>query len=117
LYLDRRGAALDAEGESLVVRLAGEVATWIPLALLERVVIHGEAVLSSRLLATLWRKDVGLLLISGRHSEPTARLVGWPHDDAALRLSQYQRAVDVAACGVFARQLVAAKHFTRVSSR
>lgn len=109
LYLDRKGAALDAEGESLVVRLAGAVATRIPLAPLERVVVHGEAQLSSRLLAALWRHDIGLLLLSGRHSEATARLVGRPHDDAALRLSQYRRAVDAAACELFARRLVAAK--------
>jgi CRISP-associated protein Cas1 len=109
LYLDRRGAALDAEDGSLVVRLGGAVATRIPLAPLERVVVHGEAVLSTRLLAALWRHDVGLLLLSGRHSEPTARLVGRPHDDAALRLVQYRRAVDRAACRDFGRRLVAAK--------
>jgi CRISP-associated protein Cas1 len=109
LYLDRKGAALDADGGSLVVRLAGEVATRIPLAPLERVVVHGEAVLSSRLLAALWQQDVGLLVLSGRHSEPTARLVGRPHDDAALRLAQYRRAIDPAACRRAARQIVAAK--------
>jgi CRISP-associated protein Cas1 len=109
LYLDRKGAALDAEAGSLVVRLGGAVATRIPLAPLERVVVHGEAVLSSRLLAALWHHDVGLLLLSGRHSEATARLVGRPHDDAALRLAQYRRAVDPAACRAASRRIVAAK--------
>jgi CRISP-associated protein Cas1 len=109
LYLDRNGAALDAEAGSLVVRIGGAVATRIPLAPLERVVVRGEAVLSARLLAALWRHDVGLLLLSGRHSEPTARLVGRPHDDAALRLLQYRRAVDAEACRAAARQIVAAK--------
>jgi CRISPR-associated protein Cas1 len=109
LYLDRNGAALDAEAGSLVVRLGGAVATRIPLAPLERVVVHGEAVLSTRLLAALWRHDVGLLLLSGRHSEATARLVGRPHDDAALRLLQYRRAVDAEACGAAGRHIVAAK--------
>lgn len=109
LYLDRKGAALDAEGSSLVVRLDGAVATRIPLAPLERVVVHGEAVLSSRLLAALWQHDIGLLLLSGRHSEPTARLVGRPHDDAMLRLLQYRRAIDAAACRLAARRVVVAK--------
>jgi CRISPR-associated protein Cas1 len=109
LYLDRKGAALDAEAGSLVVRLAGEVATRIPLAPLERVVVHGEATLSTRVLAALWQHDVGLLLLSGRHGEPTARLVGRPHDDAMLRLLQYRRAVDPDACGRFARGIVAGK--------
>jgi CRISP-associated protein Cas1 len=109
LYLDRKGADLDADGGSLVVRLAGEVATRIPLAPLERVIVHGEAVLSSRLLAALWQHDVGLLVLSGRHSEPTARLLGRPHDDAALRLAQYRRAIDPEACRRAAGRVVAAK--------
>ena len=78
LYLDRKGAALDIDAGSLTVRLGGALATRIPLAPLERVVLRGEAVLSTRVLAELWRRDIGLLLLSGRHSEATARLVGGP---------------------------------------
>jgi CRISPR-associated protein Cas1 len=122
LYLDRKGLALDVEANSLTVRLAspgsprgsgargwGAVATRIPLAPLERVVVHGEATLSTRVLAALWRHDVGLLLLSGRHSEATARLVGRPHDDAMLRLEQYRRALDETVCRGAARRIVAAK--------
>src|SRR5487761_289334 len=109
LYLDRKGAALDAEAGSLVVRLGGDVATRIPLAPLERVVLRGDAVLSTRVLAAFWQKDVGLLLLSGRHSEATARLVGRPHDDVALRLEQYRHAIDAEACRVLAHRIVTAK--------
>jgi CRISPR-associated protein Cas1 len=109
LYLDRKGLVLDVEANSLTVRLGGVVATRIPLAPLERVVVHGEATLSTRVLAALWRHDVGLLLLSGRHSEATARLVGRPHDDALLRLEQYRRALDEAACRTAAHRIVAAK--------
>ncbi len=109
LYLDRKDAALDVENGSLVVRLAGAVATRIPLAPLERIVVHGDAVLSSRLLAALWQHDVGLLLLSSRHSEPMARLVGCPHDDAMLRLQQYRRAIDADACRLAGRRIVAGK--------
>lgn len=109
LYLDRKGAALDVEAGSLVVRLGGEVATRIPLAPLERVVLHGDAVLSTRVLAALWRHNVGLLLLSGRHSEATARLVGRPHDDVMLRLEQYRHAIDAEACRTLAHRIVAAK--------
>jgi CRISPR-associated protein Cas1 len=65
--------------------------------------------LSTRVLAALWRHDVGLLLLSGRRSEATARLVGRPHDDATLRLAQYRRAGDEEACRRAARAVVAAK--------
>src|SRR6201981_2091999 len=109
LYLDRKGAALDVDAGSLTVRVGGEIATRIPLAPLGRVVLRGDAVLSPRVLAELWRHDIGLLLLSGRHSEATARLVGRPHDDAALRLAQYRRAIDPEACRSTAREIVAAK--------
>ena len=109
LYLDRKGAALDIDAGSLTVRLGGELATRIPLVPLERVVLRGDAVLSTRVLAELWRHDIGLLLLSGRHNEATARLVGRPHDDVALRLAQYRRASDAEACRETARHIVGAK--------
>jgi CRISP-associated protein Cas1 len=74
LYLDRKGAALDIDAGSLTVRLGGALATRIPLVPLERVVLRGDAVLSTRVLAELWRHDIGLLLLSGRH---TRRPRGW----------------------------------------
>ena len=64
LYLDRKGAALDIDAGSLTVRLGGALATRIPLVPLERVVLRGDAVLSTRVLAELWRRDIGLLLLS-----------------------------------------------------
>jgi CRISP-associated protein Cas1 len=109
LYLDRKGAALDIDAGTLTVRLGGELATRIPLVPLERVVLRGDAVLSTRVLAELWRHDIGLLLLSGRHNEATARLVGRPHDDVALRLAQYRRASDKAVCRETARGVVSAK--------
>ena len=109
LYLDRKGAALDIDAGSLTVRVGGAVATRIPLAPIERVVLRGQAVLSTRVLAELWRHDVGLLLLSGRHGEATARLLGRPHDDVALRLAQYRRALDREARDRTARQIVGAK--------
>jgi CRISPR-associated protein Cas1 len=109
LYLDRKGAALDIDAGSLTVRVGGEIATRIPLVPLERVVLRGDAVLSTRVLAELWRRDIGLLLLSGRHSEVTARLVGRPHDDVALRLAQYRRASNADACSQTARAIIAAK--------
>jgi CRISP-associated protein Cas1 len=109
LYLDRKGAALDIDAGTLTVRLGGELATRIPLAPLDRVVLRGDAVLSTRVLAELWRHDIGLLLLSGRHGEATARLVGRPHDDVALRLAQYRRASDAEACRETARHIVGGK--------
>jgi CRISPR-associated protein Cas1 len=52
---------------------------------------------------------VGLLVLSGRGGEATARLVGRPHDDVTLRLAQYRASLDASANAARARALVAAK--------
>jgi CRISPR-associated protein Cas1 len=49
------------------------------------------------------------LVALGRHNEATARLVGRPHDDVALRLAQYRQAIDTEACRLAARRIVGAK--------
>jgi CRISPR-associated protein Cas1 len=94
VYVDRKHAELAAEGNALVVRVPGERATSLPLPTIERLVVRGPARLDTRLLAELWRQDAGLLLLSGRRNEPTARLLGRPHADAALRLAQYRLQLD-----------------------
>jgi CRISPR-associated protein Cas1 len=109
LHIDRKGAALDADGGTLTVRLDGALAARLPLGPVERVVVSGSATLSTRLLAELWARGVGLLVLSGRGGEATARLVGRPHDEAALRLAQYRLAGDAVAAATRARAVVAAK--------
>ena len=50
LYLDRKGAALDVDAGSLTVRLGGALATRIPLAPLERVVLRRRGIVDPRAL-------------------------------------------------------------------
>lgn len=109
VYVDRRHAALDAESGALVIRVPGERPATLPLAAVERLVVRGTATLGAGLLAALWRQDAGLLLLSGRRGEPTARLLGRPHADAALRLAQYALQADRPRRAAIARRLVAAK--------
>lgn len=109
LYVDRRDAVLDADGGALVVRLPGEKPTNVPLALVERVIVHGSATLSSRLLAELWARDCGLLVLSGRRLEPTARFLGRPRQNVQLRLAQYEMVRDPERRLRLARRFVAAK--------
>lgn len=109
LYVDRRNAVLDADAGALVVRLPGERPSRVPLALVERVVVVGGAELSGRLLAELWARDCGLLILGGRRLEPTARFLGRPRTDVQLRLAQYELVRDPRRRLAFARRVVAAK--------
>lgn len=88
LFVDRRGADVDAEGDTVVVRVEGERKGTIPLKPLERVVIKGTARLTTRLLTKLVQHGIGLLVLGGRTKRPTAALIGSPSSDAILRLAQ-----------------------------
>lgn len=51
LYIDRKGAEIDVEGDTVVVRTDGERRGTIPLKPLERVVVASSARLTTRCLA------------------------------------------------------------------
>lgn len=65
LIIDRRDAALDSESGTLTVRIEGAQVAYFPLAQIERLVVRGQATLSTRLLAALHQSGAGLLLLSG----------------------------------------------------
>jgi len=89
LYIDRRGVEADVEGASIVVRKEGERRSTAPLALIDRVVAGPGARLTSRLLARLAERGIGLLVLGGSQRKPAAAMIGPPGGDAALRLAQY----------------------------
>ncbi len=89
VYVDRRGAAVELEGDAMVVRTA-EGRTSLPLSRVERLVIRVPARLSAGLLARLWAQDGGVLVLSGRRNEPTARFLGKPGADVSRRIAQYR---------------------------
>ncbi len=109
LYIDRRDALLDCESGALTVRTANDRPASFPLSLVERVVVHGNVSLSGRLLGELWKRDCGLLVLSGRRLDPTARFLGRPRQDVATRLAQYELVRDPSRRLSFARRVVRAK--------
>lgn len=88
LYVDRKDADLDLEGDTLVVRVGGERHGTAPIGILERVVLRGSSRIASRVITKLAERGVGLLLLSGRNNAPAATLLGRPGGDSALRIAQ-----------------------------
>jgi CRISPR-associated protein Cas1 len=109
LHVDRRDAVLAYRDGAVEVRAPDAVPLLTPLRGLERIVVSGSATVSTGLLAQCWARGVGLLVLSGRRSEPTARLFGAPHGDAALRVAQAVASRDEDACRAFAAEIIAAK--------
>jgi len=108
LYIDRKDARLSLDGGALLVR-AGADRHAFPLTQIERIVVRGPAQLETGLLSGLWTRGVGVLLLSGRRGEPTARFHGQPHNDVRRRIRQTLAACEPAAALDFARPIVGAK--------
>jgi CRISPR-associated protein Cas1 len=90
LYLDRKNLGIKLEGQALALYEDGVRKGSVPLNLLERLVLRGNVQLESRVLGALSERNIGLLVLSGRHTEATAMLAGRPHGDGARRLGQYR---------------------------
>ncbi len=109
VYIDRRDADLDVEGAVLVVRIAGARVQDLPLGPLERIVLRGPGRLSTRLLAALHERDIGLLVLGARSGAPLARLLGPPHADVRRRVAQIRQLDDPVARARLAGRVVQAK--------
>ncbi len=108
LYIDRRGVELEADGEALVFRENGERIGTVPLAPISRVFLRGDVRLQSSLLGKLGERGIGVIILSGRKSEPTL-LMARPHNDAAKRVAQYRLSLDAVFCTAFAHGIVKRK--------
>lgn len=109
LYLDRRHAALELEAGRLRVRHPETGIRDVPIALLERVVITAGVSLDSNVLASLGGAGVAVLILNPRNLDRVAFVLGRPHNDLALRLSQYRHLDDPAWQARWAHHLVTAK--------
>ncbi len=107
LYVDRKGTELSTESGLLVLRVPGEQARRVPVALLERVVVHTSVTLHSAVLTALGEAGVPLVLVGGRSQRRMAMLTGPASADVAVRLGQMMRACDAQWCLAWSRRLVA----------
>jgi CRISP-associated protein Cas1 len=109
LYIDRRGADIDVENDTVIVRLKGERCGTVPLRPLERIVVSASAKLSTRCLARLAENGIGLLILPGGKRASSATLMGQPRGDTELRIAQYALVRDEPFRAYLARGLVIAK--------
>src|SRR5204862_5650070 len=108
IHIDHRGADVDVDSDRLVVRVEGERKGTLPLNLIERLVVSGVARLTTRLLAKLAERGIGLVLDRvGRGGGATAMVAA--RADRALRLAQYDVLSDPLARLDLSRPLVREK--------
>jgi CRISPR-associated protein Cas1 len=109
LYLDRKNLAIKLDGQTLALYEDGVKKGTVPLHLLDRVVLRGNVQLESRVLGALSKRNIGLLVLSGRNTEATAMLSARSHGDSMRRLGQYRTSLDEGLRTPLARWLVLVK--------
>ena len=109
LYIDRKNASLDHDAGALIVHTRDDRNVF-PLAPVERIVLYGGGLrLTTRLLAACWERQIGLITVTGRRQQASARFPGRPPGDAGLRLAQYAAVQDDDWRALAARRLIQAK--------
>jgi len=90
LYVDRQDIEIRDEGNHLCLYEKGERRGTVPLNLLERVVLRGSVRLNAGVLTRLAERNVGVLVLGGRHLRQVAMLLGKPNGDTRRRIAQYR---------------------------
>lgn len=109
LVIDRRDCRLDLDGKALAIRSADAPVRFVPMALVDRVVLHPDTRLSSGVLAGLAAHDIGILLLGGRRAQRVAHVLGASSRDVRLRITQVRRLDDAEFTRRWCRTIVAAK--------
>ncbi|MEX0618073.1 MAG: CRISPR-associated endonuclease Cas1 [Pseudohongiellaceae bacterium] len=95
LYIDRKNSELDIEGGRLQVRIAGsDKPFFVPLNVLEFLVISASVRFSSTLLSRLTLAGITAVFLNPRKEEATCIAYGLLHNAADRRLMQYQAISD-----------------------
>ncbi len=88
LYLDRQSTRIDLrEGVLIIENESGEQTRW-PQRLIERLIVHGQTLISASTITRLAEAGTHLLFLGGRSAERHAQLTGSLHNDARIRLAQ-----------------------------
>lgn len=108
LFVTTQGTYLAKEGQTVVVKLDGEVRMQLPTHNLGSIVCFGQVSVSPFLLGHCAENAVGISFLS-EHGRFLARVQGATSGNVLLRREQYRRADDREASARIARAVVAAK--------
>lgn len=108
LYVQTPGAYLGKEGETVRVKVDGEVRLTVPLHHLEGIVCFGRVSVSTALMAEAAERDLAISFFT-ENGRFQSRVISATSGNVLLRREQYRRADQPEACLRIARSIVAAK--------
>ena len=108
LYVQTQGACLGKDGQTVRVKVDGQVKLAVPLHHLQGIVCFGRVSVSTSLIAACTSQGLSIAFMS-EHGRFQARVVPATSGNVLLRREQYRLADRPEACLTIARPVVAAK--------
>ncbi len=108
LFVTTQGSYLLKEGETVVVKVDGEVALRLPVHTLGGIVCFGQVSCSPYLMGFCAEKQVAISFLT-ENGAFLAKVQGPVSGNVLLRREQYRRADDLKACAFIARAVVTGK--------
>lgn len=93
LYIDRKGIHIKLDGNALAFYANGEREGIVPLVPLKRVVVIGKVTIETSVLNKLADENITVIFLSGRSMKFHGMLHGKLHNNAILRLKQYEKSL------------------------
>ena len=109
LFIDRKNLQLELDNKRLLVRHPGTPLQSLPLNMLDRITIHSQVTLDSRLLGALGQHGIGVTIMHGRAGQQRLQFLCPGHNDTRRRLAQYQLWQEADRRLNWSRRLVQAK--------
>lgn len=110
LFVDRSGMEIRMRGGAIEVRdPSADSVQRLPAALIDRIVLRADTLLTSATIAAVAEAGIGLLALGGRSGQRVAMVVGHPAKDARARIGQCRRAGDEVWAASFTRGLLRGK--------
>lgn len=108
LFVQTQGAYLGQDGETVRVKVEGQVKLAVPVHHLEGIVCFGRVTISPALIAMCSERNLSIAHFT-EYGRFLARMQGPVSGNVLLRREQYRRADDSASCLRIARSVIAAK--------
>lgn len=112
LYIDRKNVEIRSDGGAIVFYENDERIGTVPTAPIDRIIIKGNATITTKVLGEIGKHGIGIIILSGYQNTPSLFFPA-PHNDAERRVCQCVLSQDKEFRRLFSVNLVREKIITQ----
>lgn len=93
LFIDKKNVHIKLDGGAIAFYANDKREGMVPIAPLKRVIVVGNATIETSVLQKFADQGIDVLFLSGRRTKFYGRLIGKLHNNALLRVRQYEKSI------------------------